>query len=238
MDSPGYTSLTRQSGLLREMQSVANNIANVSTTGFRRQGIIFAEHVHALEPGEPSLSMATASVRHADNAQGAVAKTGGTFDFAIEGDGFFMVETPEGQQLTRAGSFTPNPEGDLVAPDGARLLDSGGAPVFVPTDAKSVSLSADGTLSADGIPLTEIGLFVPADPTEMSRREGVRFAVDGDLEPVAEPVILQGFLENSNVNPVSEIARMIQVQHAYQMGQQFMDKEDERIRSVLQTLSR
>ena len=149
-----------------------------------------------------------------------------------------MVETPEGAQLTRAGSFTPSGEGELVAPDGARLLDAGGAPVFVPADARAISLSADGTLSADGVPLTQIGLYQPADPSQMSRREGVRFAVAGDVLPAEEAVILQGFVENSNVDPVSEIARMIEVQQAYQMGQQFMDKEDERIRAVLQTLSR
>jgi len=238
MDSAGYTSLTRQSGLMREMQTVANNIANVSTTGFRREGLIFAEHVKALEPGEPSLSMATGNVRNLDTSQGPLTQTGGRFDFAIEGDGFFLLETAEGQQLTRAGSFTPSAEGELVAPDGARLLDAGGAPVFVPPDAASVALAADGTLSADGIPLTQVGLYMPADLNELTHREGVRFAVEGDLLPVEESAILQGFVENSNVDAVVEIARMIEVQHAYQMGQQFLEKEDERIRSVLQTLGR
>ncbi len=238
MDSPGYTSLTRQSGLLREMQAVANNIANISTTGFRREGLMFAEHVAALEPGEPSLSMANASARHTDTEQGPLTQTGGTFDFAIEGDGFFMLETADGLHLTRAGSFTPGAEGELMAPDGARLLDAGGAPIFIPPDARDVSLAADGTLSADGRPLTQIGLVTPTDITDMTRTEGVRFAVEGDVEPVEGAVILQGFVENSNVDPVAEIARMIEVQHAYQMGQKFLDREDERIRAVIQTLGR
>jgi len=238
MDSAGYTSLTRQSGLKHEMQMVANNIANVSTTGFRREGLVFSEHVKALQPGEPSLSMGTAHTRHIDTAQGPLTQTGGTYDFAIEGQGFFMLETVDGPQLTRAGSFTPSAEGELVAHDGARLLDAGGAPVFVPPTARSVALSADGTLSADGIPLTQVGLYMPADPNELSRREGVRFAVEGEMVPAEDANILQGFVENSNVNPIIEIARMIEVQHAYQMGQKFLDKEDERIRSVLQTLGR
>jgi len=238
MSSASYVSLSRQSGLLREMQSVANNIANSSTTGFRREGLIFSEYVNALEPGEPSLSMASADVRHIDTAQGPLSKTGGSFDFAIEGAGFFMLETVEGQQLTRAGSFTPSADGELVAPDGARLLDAGGAPIFVPPNARSMSLAADGTLSADGNPLTQIGLYLPADVNDISRREGVRFAVEGDLLPAEDAVILQGFVENSNVDPVLEIARMIEVQRAYEMGQQFLDKEDQRIRSVMQTLGR
>jgi len=238
MDSPGYVALTRQSGLRRELQTIANNIANASTTGYRREGLTFSEHVKVLEPGEPSLSMARTHARHIDTAQGPLTQTGGSFDFAIEGEGFFMLEGPEGPLLTRAGSFTPSPEGELVAPDGARPLDAGGAPVFVPPGAGSVALAADGTLSADGIPLTQVGLYMPADSNELSRRAGVRFAVEGELLPAENAVMLQGFVENSNVNAITEIARMIEVQNAYAQGQKFIEQEHERIRSVMQTLGR
>lgn len=238
MDNAGYTSLTRQSGLLREMQIVANNIANISTTGFRKEGLLFSEYVHALDNGDPSLSMATANVRATQQIQGPLSQTGGQFDFAIEGSGFFLIETPDGNQITRAGSFTPSAEGELVTHDGFRLLDNGGAPIFVPPDANIVSVAADGTLSADGRPLTQIGLYEPLDPAGLSRRNGVRFDVPGGVQPLDDGVVLQGFLENSNVNAVSEIARMIEVQRAYELGQQLLDKEDERIRSVLQALGR
>jgi len=238
MDNAGYTTLTRQSGLLREMQSVANNIANISTTGFRREGVVFSEFVKALD-NDPSLSMATANVHVTRLEQGTLTQTGGTFDFAIEGDGFFMVESPEGSLLTRAGSFTPSQEGELVTADGLRLLDAGGAPIFIPPDAPSVSISADGTMSAGDRPITQLGLFLPSDPNDLSHRDGVRFAAPGGTEPVLEgAVILQGFVENSNVDPIGEIARMIEVQHAYEMGQKFLEQEDERIRSVTQTLGR
>lgn len=238
MDNAGYTTLTRQAGLLREMQTVANNLANLSTTGFRKEGVIFAEHIKALDGNESSLSMATANVRLTMQQQGTLTQTNGNFDFAIEGEGFFMIETPDGQQLTRAGSFTPNGEGELVTPDGYRLLDGGGSPIFIPPDARSIAVSADGTLSADGVAQTQIGLFTPADPIDLTRQNGVRFRVDGDVIPVEDSAILQGFVEDSNVNPVLEIARMIEVQHAYELGQSFMDKEDERIRGVLSTLGR
>lgn len=239
MDNAGYTALTRQSGLLREMTSVANNIANASTTGFRREGVIFSEFVAAMDHGDPSLSMAHANVRRTDLEQGTLTQTGGTFDFAIEGPGFFMVEGPAGPLLTRAGSFTPNAAGELAAPDGARLLDAGGAPVFVPPDARSVALAADGTLSAEGRPLTQIGLVRPADPNDMTHRDGVRFAAPGGIEPVLEgAAILQGFVEGSNVDPVIEITRMIQVQRAYEAGQSFLEREDERIRAVLTAMGR
>ncbi|MCI2394752.1 flagellar hook-basal body complex protein [Aliiroseovarius sediminis] len=239
MDNIGYTTLTRQSGLMREMQSVANNIANASTTGFRREGIIFSEYVSALDGDDPSLSMATANVRALDLQQGGLTQTGGTFDFAIEGDGFFMVDGPDGQFLTRAGSFTPSALGELSTPDGYRLLDGGGAPVFVPPDARSVSVASDGTLSVDGRAVAQIGLYLPVDQNDLLHREGVRFEAPGGVEPaLVEASILQGFIEGSNVNPITEVARMIEVQRSYELGQKFLEKEDERIRAVLKTVGR
>ena len=237
MDSSLYTTLTRQSGLMREMQSVANNIANLSTTGFRAEGVIFAEYVAELEGANGgSLSMANASGRLVQMRQGDLDPTGGSFDFAIEGDGFFLLQTPDGDTLTRAGSFMPGATGELVNADGYLLLDAGGSPVFVPPDAQSISLASDGTLSADGRPLALLGLWQPVDPGDLAHRDGVRFAVEGELEPVLEATILQGFLESSNVDPIGQIARMIEVQRAYEMGQGFLEREDERVRGFLRTV--
>lgn len=236
MDAAGYATLNRQSGLMREMGVVANNIANASTTGFRREGVVFSEYVAALDQ-DPSLSMAHASGRHVDLSQSTISQTGGQFDFAIQGEGFFLVATPQGERLTRAGSFTPSAEGELVTPDGHRLLDAGGAPIFVPPDAKGVSLAADGTLLADGQPFAQVGLWQPADKLSLRHQAGTMFAA-GDLEPAEGTTVLQGMLEDSNVEPVSEIARMITVQRAYELGQKFLDAEDERVRGVIQALGR
>lgn len=237
MDAAGYTTLTRQSGLMREMQAVANNIANISTTGFRREGVIFSEYVQRLDDG-PSLSMATASTRNIDLSQAEITRTGGAFDFAIQGEGFFLIETPDGERLTRAGSFTPSAEGELVNSDGYRLLDQGGAPIFVPPDASDVAMAQDGTLSAGGQPLARVGLWMPADPDGLQHQGGTLFSAKGDLEPIGGAQILQGHVEESNVNPVSEIARMIEVQRAYELGQTFLDREDARVRAVIQTLGK
>lgn len=236
MDAAGYTTLNRQSGLMREMGVVANNIANSSTTGFRREGVVFSEFIAALDR-DPSLSMAHASGRSVDLSQSTLSQTGGSFDFAIQGEGFFLIETPEGERLTRAGSFTPSAEGELVTPDGYRLLDAGGAPVFVPPDAKGVALAGDGTLSAGGQPIAQIGLWRPADPLTLRHQSGTLFSAT-ELEPAPGATVLQGMLEDSNVEPVSEIARMIEVQRAYELGQKFLDAEDERVRGVIQTLGR
>lgn len=238
MENATYTTLTRQSGLMREMRVVANNIANLSTTGFRTEGVIFAEHVSALDAGDPSLSMATAAVRETLNIQGGLTQTGGQFDLAIEGGGFFLIETPQGERLTRAGAFGPNENGDLVTPEGFRVLDAGGTPVFVPQGVGSIGIAPDGTISAGGQPVGQIGLVKPIDAAGLIREDGVRFRADAGYEPAFDGRMLQGFLEESNVDPVVEIARMIEVQRAYELGQSFLDKEDERIRSAIRALGK
>ena len=234
MENAAYVTLTRQSGLMREMQVVANNIANAATTGFRQEGLIFSEYVRRLD-GTGDVAMATANVRNTSMAQGPVTRTGGRFDLAIEGDGFFLIQTPAGERLTRAGAFSPNAQGDLVTPDGHVLLDAGGAPVFVPPDAADLSVSADGTVSSDGRPLTQIGLFRPLEASGLLREDGVMFRSEAGVEPAEGATILQGYLEGSNVDPLSQLARMIEVQRAYEMGQSFLDSENERIRSALQS---
>ncbi len=236
MDNPTYVGLARQSGLMREMAVVANNIANMATTGYRREGVVFAEHVAATGPDEPSLSIGHALGRSVSPVQGAISMTGGTFDFAIEGTGFFLVETPQGEALTRAGSFIRNDLGELVTPSGHRLLDAGGAPVFVPATAGAVGLSGDGTLSADGQPLALIGTWAPIEPTELSRQAGTIFFALSGVEPALDARLIHGALEASNVNPVAEIARMIEVQRAYELGQSFLDAEDGRVRDFLRTV--
>jgi flagellar basal-body rod protein FlgF len=236
MENPGYVSLTRQSGLLRELQVVANNIANMATTGFRAEGVVFAEHVARAGRDEPSLSMGSAVGRSLSATQGAITVTGGEFDFAIEGPGFFLVATPGGDALTRAGNFIRNDAGELVTTDGHALLDAGGAPVFVPPDARSVALATDGTLSADGQALTQVGLWMPTDPTELSRRSGVLFDAPSGVEPLEEGRIVHRALEASNVDPVGQIARLIEVQRAYELGQSFLEAEDGRVRDFLRTV--
>jgi len=238
MDNAAYIALTRMSGLRREMQVVANNIANATTAGFRREGMVFSEFVIAPQGRDSSLSMALGNTRHTFQIQGALSQTNGTFDMAIEGEGFFQLETAQGPRLTRAGAFTPNEAGELVNMDGHRLLDAGGAAIFVPPDARGIEMARDGTLSADGQPFAQVGLVRPIDPVTMHRAAGTLFSVDGPLEPVAASTLLQGFVEESNVDPILELTRMIEVQRAYERGQSLLDREDERIKSVIQTLGR
>jgi len=236
MDLAVYVALTRQSGLAKELQSVANNIANLATTGYRREGVIFAEEVQALPVEGGSVAMTEARARYTEELQGSLQETGGSYDLAIEGEGYFTVMTPAGQRLTRAGSFAPNADGVLVNPDGHALLDEGGGEIAIPFEARSVGISSDGTISVDGQPAAQVGLVTVEDRTRLFREAGVLFRADTATVPVENPRLLQGFVEQSNVSPVTEMARMVEVQRAYEYGQKLLDQEDERIRLVVKTL--
>ena len=238
MENATYATLTRQSGLMSELRAVANNIANASTTGYRAEGVVFAEHVAGLGSDHPSLSMAMATGRVTSWEQGTLAQTGSPFDLAIEGDGFFMVQTPGGERLTRNGHFTTNENGDLVTHEGHPVLDGGGAPLFIPQGAGPVAIASDGTVSAGGQPVGQVGTFRPEDPLTLVRENGVRFRFDGAPLPAEDARVVQGFLEQSNVNPIIEVARMIEVQRAYELGQSFLELDDQRIRSLIRDISR
>ncbi|WP_138472255.1 flagellar hook-basal body complex protein [Poseidonocella sp. HB161398] len=236
MDNAIYTNLNRMDGLKSELQVIANNIANLSTPGYKREGVIFSEYLFAGEDRDHSLSMAEAEIRRTDFTQGPLTQTGGEFDFAIDGEGFFLVEYNGGQALTRAGNFGQNAAGELVSENGHRVLDAGGAAIAIPPDARNVKLSTDGILSADGLFISSVVPVGPAEGDTPERVGGTMFTIQQPPVPVEGAVILQGFKEDSNVEAVLEMARMIEVHRAYEQGANLNKSEDERIRNVLRTL--
>lgn len=236
MDNATYVTLTRQSGLLKELQTVANNVANMATAGYRAEGVVFAEMIKALPTEGGGIAMTDARVRYTSTMQGGLSQTNGTLDLAIQGDGFFLIEHEAGDRLTRNGAFTTNPQNELVTMDANRVLDAGGAPIFIPPDAANISFSPDGTLSADGRPIAQIGLYTIENKADLLRADGVTFTTEAPLLPAEDASVAQGFVEDSNVNPVWEVTRMIEVQRAYELGQKFLEREDERMRAVLRTL--
>jgi len=230
-----YLTLNRQIGLSSELDLIANNIANLDTTGFRREGLTFTEFVVSREGGE-SVSMADLGARFASELPGAQTVTGGRFDLAIQGDGYFLLQSDEGPILTRAGSFQLSETGTLVTPNGDPVLDIGEAPIVVPIEAKEILVAQDGTISVEGDPIAQIAL-VTAPRERLTRFGDTAFrAIDDAYEPVVQPKLRQGALEQSNVEPVVEIARMIEVTRAYEMAQTLIDDENERIRDAVRTL--
>lgn len=230
-----YLALNRQIGLSSELDVIANNVANLGTAGFQREGLAFSEFVIAAEAGD-STSMADLHARFASRAQGVLSVTNGELDVAIDGAGYFLVESGAGPILTRAGAFMLSPEGFLVTPEGGLVLDAALAPIAVPPSAGPVSVASDGTLSAAGLPIAQLAV-VDAPPEIMRRERGTAFRVDDDaFEAVATPRVVQGALEGSNVNPVNEISRMIEVTRAYESAQSIIEDEDERITRTIRTL--
>jgi flagellar basal-body rod protein FlgF len=233
-DRLAYLALNRQIGLSREMSSIANNVANLATTGYRREGLVFAEVVKSAAPGE-SMSMADLRARFASDRAGELTLTNGLLDVAITGEGFFSIDSGGETLLTRAGAFQRNDDGLLVTPDGDPVLDDGGAPIFLPPERASLQIARDGTISVDGAPIARLGV-VTAPPEALSRVGATAFAAAGGVVPVEFPRLRQGALEGSNVDGVNEIARMIMVSRAYEQARGLIEDADERARDTIRRL--
>lgn len=244
MDNSSYVNIARQSGLLKELSMIANNIANVSTVGYRREGAVFTEYVNAqgearADSGvgglQNSVSMGRLGAHFSDFTAGDMKRTGGTLDVAINGDGFFSVETPAGERLTRAGNFMTDNTGALITPSGYPVLNDGGARIQIPPGVGVLAISGDGTISADGNPIARLGVFTAPHETLNRMGDNLWEARDGS-EPLADARIMQGFLEGSNVSPVNEIARMIEVQRSYEAGQKILDFENDRVTKTISSI--
>ena len=234
MDNSVYGALTRQNGLVREMRLIANNIANAATTGYRQESIMFSEHLQ--DNGAGGLSTAHANIARTDHHQGALHRTGNSLDLALEGGGFMAVETPLGTRLTRAGSFMLSPEGEVINASGHKLLDQSQSPIFLPPNSGEIAIAVDGTLSVGGEIFSSVGVVVPEQIETLAREDGVVFSYDGELIPDENTRLLQSHLEKSNTNPVQQIARMIEVQRAYELGQSFLEKESERQKNATKSI--
>lgn len=231
MSDAVVATLARQQGLMKEMQVVANNLANASTTGFKTDRAIFAEFLVSAGGDAPSISMGGLAGHAFELGQGDMKFTGGTFDVAIQGDGFFMLETEQGQRLTRAGHFQLAPGGALVDPTGAQVLNAGGGPITIPEGAANIAISPDGSISADGVLVDRIGVMRAEG--ELQRDSDTRFIAPEGTVAIEEPSVLQGALEQSNVSAVLEVARMIEVQRAYEAGQALLERDDQRINKLI-----
>jgi len=231
MSNSIYATISRQDGLLKELQVVANNIANANTTGYKTDRAIFAEYLVSTGTETPSISMGALAGHSFDLTQGTVSFTGGQFDLAIQGEGFFALQTPAGERLTRAGAFQLSAEGQLITPDGAAVLDAGNTPIEFPPEATNVSISGDGTITVDGELFGQVGIFRANG--ELQRDTDTRFTATGGTEVIENASVLQGALEKSNVSPVLEMARMIEVQRAYEAGQNVLEEEHQRINQTI-----
>lgn len=212
-----YVALSSQIALERRLDTVADNVANASTVGFRATGVKFEDVVSG--SGSKSVSFASSGNTYLSGAHGAVTETGNPFDFAIQGDAWFAIDTPVGTVMTRDGRFSMNENGELMSIEGHPVLDAGGAPIQLDPRNGPPKAGADGSLRQGDQLVGAIGLY-NFDPGQNFVRYGNSGIVPARTpDPVTDRSdlgVAQGFLEESNVNPVLEMTRLIMVQRAFE----------------------
>ncbi|WP_027165105.1 flagellar basal-body rod protein FlgF [Mesorhizobium sp. WSM3224] len=232
-----YVALSSQIALERRLDTIADNVANASTIGFRATGVKFEDIVSGTGP--KSVSFASSGNTYLSGAHGALTETGNPFDFAVQGDAWFAIETPAGTVMTRDGRFSMNENGELMSIEGYPVLDGGGAPIQLDPRNGPPKAGADGSLRQNDLLVGAIGLY-NFDPGENFVRYGNSGVVPARTpEPVTDRSdvgIAQGFLEESNVNPVLEMTRLIQVQRAFENTAALMRQTDSSTDDAIKTL--
>lgn len=195
------------------LDATANNIANATTTGFRGDRITFREAMGAAK--SPDVALVGASTKRVDSQAGALSETGNPLDLALEGDGMFAIETPNGPRYTRAGNFRLDDSRTLVTVDGHPVLGEGGARISIPPEATMIDVASDGEITADGESLGKLEL-VRFKPTQLRREGGSLFSATGRPDDGDPPAVRSGMLEASNVNVVRGVVDLVKVSRTYE----------------------
>lgn len=240
MDNSIYASLSGQVALRRKLDTVANNMANLATTGYKAERVHFADVYARLETDGKGVAFVQDVSSTTDFTQGGLTQTGNDLDVAMSGNGLLGVQTQAGETLyTRDGRFARDAQGMLVLTgNGMRVMDNAGAGIQIPADVTQITIGGDGTVSSpEGGIIGKIGLF-QFDPMTVTRLAEGLFKSETPLEPSTDVRVTQGFLENSNVNAVRTLTEMIEVQRAYETGSNLISREDERIKDAIARLGR
>ena len=243
MENALLVGLSRQVALGRELDVIANNLANVSTTGFKARNSRFAEYLmpkargDAFQAPDRRVGFVIDRGTTLDTSTGAIEQTGNPLDVAIKGDAFFAVQTQAGERYTRSGSFQIDPTGRLVTNDGYPVAGEAGPIQFGPTES-GVQIAPDGTVSTNLGVRGKIRLVRFDDPRSLSNEGGNVFSstvpaqpagLQGRLEPAA--------LERSNVKAIIEMTRLMEVNRAYAGIASMIGRMDETKRSTMAKLA-
>lgn len=237
MENTSYITLSRATALERQMAIVANNVANMNTTGFKSEAPLFVEYLVKPQPDE-SYKMVLDRGTARNMAPGPLAQTGNPLDVALEGDGYFQVETLDGPRYTRAGSFTLDAERRLVSVTGLPVLDDTGNTLTIPANATSITISPDGQVATEQGPLGRLGVFTFKSEVKMQEVGGGLLTTDQKPVPAPETRVRQGSLEQSNVQPVVEMTNMIAVSRLYENIQKLMQSQHDLMRNAYSKLSK
>lgn len=220
------------------MDVTANNVANMSTPGFKGQDLLFKEYLTKPKGGD-RISMVQDYGTFRNMAQGPLQQTHNPLDLALQGDGFFAVQTDKGVRYTRAGTFMLNNKNQIVTPEGFPVLSDSSQPVAIQTGAAKITITGRGNVS------TELG--------DAGRIKVVRFDKEQDLMPVgynmfeaveqqeipAETTsVMQGMVEGSNVQPIVEMNKMVEILRLYQQTARILQTDHDLQRNVIAKLTR
>jgi flagellar basal-body rod protein FlgF len=240
MENAQLISLSRQIALQHQMDVVANNIANINTTGFKAESILFEEYVMPVArdkdfaPVDQPLSFTQDWATIHDLGPGAIVQTGNPLDVALEGEGFLAVQTPEGERWTRSGALQINAEGVLVNFDGHPVMGDGGEIRFDSTET-SVMIDSNGAISTNAGAKGRLRVVEFVNPQALAR-EGDNLFSGGEPLAALGTRVVQGAIEKSNVSGVAEMTEMIRVQRAYESIASMLQRQDDIRRNAIQKL--
>jgi flagellar basal-body rod protein FlgF len=235
METTAYIALSRQLTLLRQMEVTANNIANMSSSGYKAESLLLEQVPIAAGDGR-RLAFVQDRGMVRDLGDGATTATGNPFDLAISGPGYLVVQAEAGERYTRAGQLRVGPEGVLVDIAGRPVLDEGGAPVPLPEGAGRVEIAADGTLSGDDGPFGRLQVVEFERPQALVKEGGGLYRTDEPPLPAEASSVVQGMLEASNVQGVLEITRMMETLRAFQGAQRLIEIHHEGKRRAIERM--
>ncbi|MFT3732451.1 MAG: flagellar basal-body rod protein FlgF [Hyphomicrobium sp.] len=245
MQSNIYVALSAQLSLQRRLDTLANNVANVNTVGFRGEEVSFEELVSQPDssPGQSSnngVSFVSKGENHISTKTGEITQTGNPLDVALRGDVWLAIQTPNGVAYTRDGRMQMNSEGGLTTLEGYPVLDAGGTAVQLNPDDPPPTINKAGTIEQAGNNMGALGLYRMPQGAKLTRAEGV--SVVSDVPPVAEldflhNGVVQGYIEKSNVNPMLEMTHLITIQRNFQAVSTMLSDTETSLQDSLKALA-
>lgn len=244
MENALLIGLSRQMSLRRELDVVANNVANLNTTGFKADTAIFEEYIMPVASADqftaPDRRLSFVQDRSTwhDLSQGPVKQTGNPLDVAIDGSGFLVVQTPRGERYTRNGSFQINPAGELVTTEGFRVMGDAGPIQFQAND-RDITIGRDGSIAVPGGVRGKLRLVSFQAAQRLQKDGSSTFAAPNGVQPQPAEFahVIQGAAEQSNVRGVIEMARMIEVTRNYTQVATLLQQQGDMRRSSIERLA-
>jgi flagellar basal-body rod protein FlgF len=237
MEASLSVSLSSQIALERRLSTIADNVANINTTGFRSTEVKFNEQM--LKSRTANVAFVTPGNEYLSSRTGGLNPTGNPLDFAIKGDAWFQIDTQAGATLTRDGRFSVTDNGNLVTTEGFPVLDVGGSPIQLDMTNGAPKIASDGVLYQNGRPVASLGLYT-ADVDKGFVRVGNSGVVTTDTpQPVVDRIdagVVQGYVENSNVNAIGEMTQLIMVQRAFESVAAIVKQSEGTLEDAIKTL--